>query len=674
MSEAPTQESVDPIPPDPAPAKGRVNWAKVRKHGVTVFGLLILVGALYIVQKEFRSLSVADIGIALEKTSALSLWIAAGWTVLAYAILTIYDRLGSVYAGKPISYARTSLASFCAYTLAHNLGFAAVSGAAVRYRFYAAWGLTPVEIAKVIAFTSLTFGLGGFALGGLVLILEPAVLPFVGPTELIPNWAAWIVGLAMWAIVLAYIAASRFLPHFTAFGYKIELPGFRMAVAQVALASVDVAVTALIFYVLLPDAPGLTYWKFLGIYIAAYTAGIAASVPGGIGVFDGVILLALQPYIEGAEVVGALLLFRLYYYIAPLFVAGILFAAFEIGQRREMVGGLRAEARVTGALEVPLLAGLTGLGGAVLLFVGALPARGTGLAEWAGEYVALASAFAASVAGSLLLVTSYGLVRRLRLAWWFALFLMANAIIVLAVRGDTIWIVLAYVAILVFLAIMGRAFYRDARLTGEPLTGGRVLYILGGVICGLTLATVAYNNRFSDAAWWEVVMREGAPAPLRFAVGAAGLLLILALVRLLRPARIHAEPYDAATRGRLAALGARTPHTADGAVFTDSGRSGFAFTKHEEVWVAEGDPAGPPDARVNAIWRFRDLCDAAAVAPAFAGVAPTMLRAYEDAGMAAVRMEDGRLLALSAERDPQKVLRLLAPGEGREAVAVAVAV
>ena len=152
--------------------------ALLRRHGPTVFGLLLLAGAIYVVQKEFRDLSMRDIMAAVEAVPSRALWIAAGWTLLAYAVLTIYDRLGSVYAGKPVSYLRTSLASFCASTLAHNLGVAAGSGAAVRYRFDAAWGLTPVEIAKVIAFTSLTFGLGGMALGGAVLVLEPEILPW----------------------------------------------------------------------------------------------------------------------------------------------------------------------------------------------------------------------------------------------------------------------------------------------------------------------------------------------------------------------------------------------------------------------------------------------------------------------------------------------------------------
>ncbi|MCR0984764.1 phosphatidylglycerol lysyltransferase domain-containing protein [Roseomonas populi] len=639
-----------------------MNWALIRKHGPTVFGLVLLVGALYVVQKEFRSLSVADVGKALDGTPRHTLWVAAGWTLIAYAVLTVYDRLGSVYAGKPISYLRTSLASFCAYTLAHNLGFAAVSGAAVRYRFYAAWGLTPVEIAKVIAFTSLTFGLGGFALGGLVLVLEPSVLPWVGVGEAVPPWVAQAVGVLMWCIVAVYLVLSRALPHFTIFKHRIDLPGFRMALAQVALASVDVAVTAAIFYALLPEAPGLTYWRFLGIYIAAYTAGLAASVPGGLGVFDGFILLSLEPYLPSAQVVGAVLLFRLFYYIVPLFLAGGLFAAFELSQRRPSMGRIQTEARVTGALEVPVLAGLTGLGGVVLLFVGALPARATDIASWGGEWAALASQFAASIVGSLLLVVSYGMLRRLRIAWWAGLFLLANGVWILLVRGDPWWVAAGYLGTGLFLAAMGHAFYRDARLTGEPLTGSRVFSLAAGVICGLTLATVAYHGRFSTAAWWEVVVESGTPAPLRFAVLAAVALLLFAAFRLLRPARLRTEDYDESSQARLMALGARLPDHADGVVFADSDRAGFPFRKLDGVWVAEGDPVGTPEARTNAIWRFRDLCDAAGVAPAFAGVGQGMLRAYEQAGMAPVTMPDGRVMVISGEQDPKKVLRLLAEG------------
>ena len=146
--------------------KGGAAVAALRRHGPAVFGVALLVGAVYVVQKEFRDLSAADIREAMAALPAGALAVAAGLTVVAYLVLTIYDKLGAVYAGRRVSWPRTMLASFCGYSLAHNLGFAAVSGAAVRYRLYSAWGLTPLEIAKIVGFTSLTFGLGGLALGG----------------------------------------------------------------------------------------------------------------------------------------------------------------------------------------------------------------------------------------------------------------------------------------------------------------------------------------------------------------------------------------------------------------------------------------------------------------------------------------------------------------------------
>jgi phosphatidylglycerol lysyltransferase len=640
-------------------------WPFVRKHGATVFGLGLLVVAIYVVQQEFRTLRVADIEDALAAMPASTLWIAAGFTVAAFLVLTVYDRLGSVYAGHPVSYGRTSLASFCAYTLAHNLGFAAVSGAAVRYRFYAAWGLPPVAIAKIVGFTSLTFGLGGFALGGLVLVVEPEVLPGLG--DYVPHWALRLAGVAMWGLVGTYLVLSRFKPHFTAFGYKIDLPGFRMACAQTVLASVDVAITAAIFYSLLPPVEGLDFIRFLGIYIAAYIAGIVASLPGGIGVFDGAMLVGLQPWFDPAQVVGALLLFRLYYYIVPLFLAGLLFAGFEVAQRRHLLGRFRAEQRVADALEVPALAGLVGLGGTVLLFLGALPVRGTSVELWAGAQVALASHFAASVVGSLLLVMAYGLLRRLRLAWAMSILLLLNGMVICGVRGEAWWLLGAYALVAVLLSAMRSAFYRDARLTGEPLAGGTLAPLMAVLACALTLALVSYGGRVAEESWFEVVFSPLAPDSLRFTVGLTGVLLLVGAVRLLRPARIRADRWDAAARARLRSMGALVPEHADGAVFGEAGRAGFAFVKRGQVWLALGDPAGEERDGISAIWRFRDLCERAQVDPAFWRVGPAMLRVYGDIGLTPFPLKSPpdaapRYLACRAERDLQALLPLLPKG------------
>jgi phosphatidylglycerol lysyltransferase len=637
---------------------------------MTAFGLLLLAAAIWVIQHEFRNLSVADVRAALAAIPNATLWTAAGWTLLAYAVLTIYDRLGSVYAGHPVSYARTSLASFCAYTLAHNLGFAAVSGAAVRYRFYAAWGLPPLAIAKVVAFTSLTFGLGGFALGGLVLVVEPEVVPGLG--EFVPHWIMQGLGLLMWGLVAAYITMSRIRSHVVLFGHHVDLPGFRMALIQTVLASADVAITAMIFYALLPAAEGLTFLHFLGIYIAAYIAGIAASVPGGIGVFDTAMLIGLQPWLSAPEVIGALLVFRLYYYVVPLFLAGLLFAGFELAQRRDVLAKLAAEQRVAAALEVPAIAGLVGLGGTVLLFLGALPASGSAVADWAGYEAALASQFAASVVGSLLLVMGYGLLRRLTLAWGLGLLLLLNGALICWMRAEPWWLWGLFLLVAGLLAAMRGAFYRDARLTREPLDPGTAVALTSVGGCAILLALVAYRSPVASESWFEVVLSAETSHALRFAVGVAALALLVGMARLLRPARVAALPWSAETRLRLAAFGATPPAKADGVVLGEAGRAGLAFMRRDGVWMALGDPMGEPRDCVSAIWRFRDICDRAGVEAAFWQVGPALLRVYADIGLTAfplgapARGEPQRYLACRAERDLEKLMALLPAPDGAE--------
>ncbi|WP_198371964.1 lysylphosphatidylglycerol synthase domain-containing protein [Roseomonas rosulenta] len=640
---------------------GQRALALVKRHGPTAFGLVILLGALFVVQREFRTLSWQDIRGALHATPGTALWAAAGFTLLAYLVLTAYDRLGSVYAGHPVSYARTSLASFVAYSLANNLGFATVSGAAIRYRFYAAWGLPPVAIAKVVAFTSLTFGLGGFALGGLVLIVEPEVLPFFGDGA--PRWVMQAVGVLLWCIVGAYILLARFVPHFRLFGHQIDLPGFRMAVGQTALASADVAVTALIFWALLPPAEGLTFLHFLGIYVAAYTAGLAANVPGGIGVFDGAMLFALSGHLPTPEVVGALLLFRLFYYIAPLFLAGLMFAAFEVSQRQHLLDRFSPERGVAISFEVPAMAALAGLAGLTLVFIGALPPK-PGPLDGAFAFMdEAASHFAASILGSLLLMAAYGLVRRLAIAWWATLFFLLSGALVAWLRGEPWWLTGGFLVLVLLLATARPAFYRRARLMSEALTGETVAAVAALGLCALTLATVAYGGRYAEMSWWGVVLSEDAPNTLRFAVGLAGVLLLVAAFRLLRPARPPALAYGTDIRARLAALGARAPQLADGAVLGEAGRAGFAFVHREGIWLAMGDPAGEERDRVSAIWRFRDICEQAGVDPAFWHVGPELLRVYADIGLTSFPLEDapGRFLACRAEHDLAALLPLL-PG------------
>ena len=148
-------------------------------------------------------------------------------------------------------------------------------------------------------------------------------------------------------------------------------------------------------------------------------------------------------------------------------------------------------------------------------------------------------------------------------------------------------------------------------------------------------------------------------------MGLAGILLLAAAVQLLRPARTRALPYDEAARQRLLALGAVAPAIggADGAIFGEAGRAGFAFVKREGIWLGLGDPAGEERDRVSAIWRFRDVCERAGVDPAFWRAGPDLLRVYADIGLTPFPLagEAGRPLHLLCrpERDIEALLPLL---------------
>ncbi len=638
------------------------------RHLPALLGLVLLAGAIYVVWKEFRHLKLADIGQALAAIPPRSLVIGFAWTVLSYAVLTLYDRLGTLYAGHRVSYKRAAFASFCAYALSHNLGFAAVSGAAVRYRLYAHWGLTPLQIAKVVAFCSLTFGLGGMVLGGAILFLEPGAVPFLG--RALPRWTMHGFGVLLWGIVAIYIGIARFARTVRLFGHEIELPGFRMALRQVGLATIDVAITAAIFYVLLPSAPGLTFLRFLGIYVASYTAGLAANLPGGIGVFDTAMLLGLQPYMDPPPILGAIVVFRLYYYVIPLFLAGSLFAGNEMVLRGGALlrGGqgpapVSALARVSEpGLAVVAATGAVALCGALLLALGVLNQQpdlswmDPDLADVATE----ASAFLPSLAGAVLLVVASGLARRVVLAWGAALALLLLSAGFAAAQGAPWWITGALGVSALLLAPLREAFYRDARLfTGRLEVGTAVpLFTLAGCL----LALAAFDpgvRRLEEMSWWALVLSPDVPNRIRVSVGLVVTVMLVALWRLLRPGRVEAVPWQGGGRLRYAALGAVPPAQADGMVLGETGRAGIAFRRYGRVLLGLGDPVGAPSDRVSAIWRLRDLAQQEGLDPAVWRAGPELLKIYGDLGLAALPLGPDGLPLPEAPGDPPPVAHYL---------------
>ncbi|MCC7427204.1 MAG: lysylphosphatidylglycerol synthetase family protein [Alphaproteobacteria bacterium] len=641
-----------------------------------VLGLALLVGAAWVMQRELAGLKLADIGREMRALPVLTGLAALGLTVVSYLVLTIYDALGTRFVGHPLSYGKVAFASFTAYALSHNIGFSILSGAAIRYRLYVLWGLTPMQIAGVVAFTSLTFVLGGLVLGGASLILMPGAIPFLGGS--VPAIILQLLGVGMWALVALYILAGRLRGRpLRIMGAELLLPGVSMAVAQTALATADVALVAGIFYVLLPETPGLNFLVFMAVYVSAYTTGLASNVPGGLGVFDAAILAGLAPFLSPAAIVSALLIFRFLYYILPLFLAGSLFALNELVLRRVAV--LRTVGRVArwgDPFIVPTVTGAVVVGGLTMLLLGALPPLDMPLG-WAGfdvpRSIVELSHFAASVIGAFLLVLAWGLSRRVRAAWALVVALMVMAVS-LAILKNQPPVVPAFLGlILLFVLPFRRNFYRSASLFGEPFTPSwntALATVLGGTLTLAAMRVVEIMPRHET--WWEFVLEGDAPRGLRATAAAALALMLFGLTHFLRPTRQREVAIDAGIAASLAHMaGGRGVPRGHGVVFGDRSRAAIVYVKRNGIWVGLGDTLGDPDDRASAIWRFRDLCEQNRVDPAFYGVSPDDLAIYDEIGLTAFPLgPDGlplpesrgdapaaeRYLTCRAERDLRTLL------------------
>ena len=252
-----------------------------------------------------------------------SLAFAAG----SYLCLTGFDWLAVRYAGKPLPWRRAALASFTSLSIGHNVGVAALSSGAIRYRFYSRWGLGAGDVAKVIVFCGVTVGLGLATLGGAGLVLYPAEaenLVGLGRLALMGIAAACLAAPVLYLLLAAFVRKQLRLRRWT-----IEFPALRLAVAQVAIGTLNFACVAACLHQLLAAFSQVPYLEVAAIYVIANATALVSHVPGGLGVLEATIAYLLP----GSAAIGALIAFRLIYFFVPLAFGLVLFLASELVYR-----------------------------------------------------------------------------------------------------------------------------------------------------------------------------------------------------------------------------------------------------------------------------------------------------------------------------------------------------
>jgi phosphatidylglycerol lysyltransferase len=469
------------------------------------------------------------------------------------------------------------------------------------------------------------------------------------------------VGWALMLVPVVYLAAAAFWRAPLRFWkLRVFLPTPRLASAQLMLSVADWTLAGAVLYVLLPQSP-LSFPGFMGAFLVAILLGMASHVPGGLGVFEGLIVLLLKPFLDSTEVIPALVVFRAVYYLMPLTVALVILAADEAYQRRAHVARVSTRVgRMTEQLTPRVLSIFTFLGGLVLLFSGATPGEPGRLAAL-GRVLPLgiieASHFLASIAGTGLLVLSQGLARRLNAAYVFAAALMILGVLLSLLKGFDY----EEAALLLFILLLLRrgrpAFYRRAAFFDARFSPAWTASVIGVVGASVWLGLFAFQHvEYSQELWWQFELHGDVSRYLRASVGTSVALLLLAFARLLGYAPHEATPptpQDLADAEKaIAGQGSTSPNLVflrDKALLFDEERSAFvSYGVQGRTWVALGDPVGPAERFSGVVRSFLERCDDFGGVPVFYEVGPSHLHCYADFGLTFAKIGEEAKVDLGA--------------------------
>ncbi len=642
--------------------------------GVVLFGL-----ALWWLHHLLAQYRWQDIAVRIHAIPPEALLWAALLAVAGYGCLTLYEMLGVHFAGAGIAYYKVALIAFTAYAIGHNVGMNALSGGAIRFRTYSGLGLNTKQVATIVAFGTVTFGLGAAFLLGLSLLSNADLS---GPVLHVGPAIAMALGGLLLSGVLGYFVLAFMRRESLRLG-RFVLPVLKphVAFAQIAVACADLMCTAGVLYVLLPRSATLGYTAFAGLYLIAISAGIISSVPGGVGVFESVLFL-LMPSVPPDRLLGSLLAYRAIYYLAPFSLALALLGTHELWMHRGSVRRMARFAHTWLLAVVPQAAAIAVFGaGAVLLFSAATPGlkqRLSLLRHFVSLPVLELSHLLTSAVGVALLVIANALYRRLTAAWWVAMWLLGAGILLSALKGFDYEVALVLAAVAALLTFARARFPSRASLLDQPFSARWVVALV--LVLGMTawLVRFAYR-RVPDGSgwWWKFAFTAQAPRSLRALLLAVGLAALYGLWRLLRPTvALRKAPTEVDLAVVETLIGAASDTTANLALLGDKNllfnddRSAFImYQVSGRRWVAMGDPIGRTGALEPLAWRFLENCDLMAAEPVFYQVTPAHLPIYIDLGLRLSKLgEEARveLDAFSLDDAVRADLRCVHSRAGRE--------
>jgi len=431
--------------------------------------LFIFAGAMYLLYHKLKAYSLEQIYHSMHQIPIVSILASIGLMIVNYIILVGYDWLALKAIAKKLPLAKVALVSYIGQAFSYNFG-ALLGGTTVRYRIYSSWGFNITDVVRLVLMLAVTFWVGALGLCGLVFLIFPTDIPEILLAKM-PFGDIRILGACLLSITIAYLIACFFVRKpITVFKKEFFFPPIHIATLQALVAGIDLIIAAGCMYVLLPSDLNISFLQFLPNFLIAQVAVVLTHVPGGIGVFE-LIILHLTQSDQESVVIAAVFCFRLIYFILPLIGAAFVLTIYEMRAHKEF---LNSSGQWLSVFSNYIASIAVFLGGIALIFTSILPSITQSHAQSHSLYIlhnsviiANISSFISLLSGVILLFLAYGLERRQCLAWKLTIVVLLCGIMASIFNGLHYLSLVMLILIIIYTISAKRRCYRSSFIWNE---------------------------------------------------------------------------------------------------------------------------------------------------------------------------------------------------------------
>ncbi len=614
--------------------------------------LAIFLGSLFALYSELSEINPSDVYKNYKDFPVWIFLLSVLCSFAGYLTLVFYDLTSLSYAGVKLGFFRTAITSFISFALCNVLGFPLLTGTATRYHFYSSWGVETKKIAKAIAFNSTIIWLGFTILAGILLTLGYGHILFKN-FDSINIYISNILGVFLISVpaviyICSKLSLSLSLPFVSSNKFKFPQPKF--IIQGTFVSALDWLLAGISCYILIAYYADISFLEFLTIILLAQVCGLLSHIPGGIGVFELIMIKGLSASINVDVLLGVLILYRISYNLIPFVLALIVLTTYEANRSKEQLDKARKAIKTTvtsfGSYLPPVLAGACLIAGTLLVLDGQLPPSDSNFASLP-LFLLEFSHFGASVFGTVLILLSRGLLRRVNLAYLTSVTMLAGAF-VLSLVGHFHPETSIFLLILLIIIIPSKnLFYRKAALLTDPFSS-RFTLVISIIFCtAFWILLFSYKQiPYGHQLWWEFTFEGNASRSLRALITTLVIFSAWTLHRIFVPGRGSISDCDQNDYSIASTLLNSTSETRSNLLYLNdkliflspSNDSLLLYANSGKTAVVLGDPFGNPETAVELIWDFYEKCEQKDYLCCFYEVSNHYLEAFSEIGLRAYKI------------------------------------